>query len=130
MKAFFKILEKVLRIKASNPIVRTILTEENAPIMEEGEVTKLIAEYFKDVYAIPSEERVADFLDQMMEEVKQDLEEEPNNNLFTAEDIEEAIRECNFNKGLGPDGFDGNLLTKQKLKGVEEENPVTDSLRR
>ena len=63
MKAFFKILEKVLRVKASNPIVRTILTEENAPITEEDEVTRSIAEYFKEVYAIPSEERVTEYLD-------------------------------------------------------------------
>ena len=50
--------------------------------------------------------------------------------IFTERDVEEAIRECNFNKGLGPDGFDGNLLTKLKQKGVEEDNPVADAFRR
>ena len=30
--------------------------------------------------------------------------------LFNDQDVDEAIKECNFNKGLGPDGFDGNLL--------------------
>ena len=30
--------------------------------------------------------------------------------LFNEQDVDEAIKECNFNKGLGPDGFDGNLL--------------------
>ena len=30
--------------------------------------------------------------------------------LFTGEDVEEAMRASNFNKGLGPDGFDGSML--------------------
>ena len=116
-------------MKTSNPIVRTILTEENAPINEESEVTRSVAEYFKDVYAIPSEERVAEYLDQLMEEVKQDLDGERSTTLFTPEDIEEAIRDCNFKKELGPDGFDGNLLTKIKVKGAEEDNLIAESLR-
>ena len=32
--------------------------------------------------------------------------------LFIAEDIARAVKQTNFNKGLGPDGFDGNVLTK------------------
>ncbi len=47
--------------------------------------------------------------------------------LFSEEDIDNAIKECNFNKGLGPDGFDGNILIKSNR---EVENPVADSLRR
>ena len=30
--------------------------------------------------------------------------------LFTPQDVEEAMRASNFNKGLGPDGFDGSIL--------------------
>ena len=30
--------------------------------------------------------------------------------LFTAQDVEEAMRASNFNKGLGLDGFDGTIL--------------------
>ena len=30
--------------------------------------------------------------------------------MFTAHDVEEAMRASNFNKGLGPDGFDGTIL--------------------
>jgi hypothetical protein len=26
------------------------------------------------------------------------------------EDLFEALQQCNFNKGLGPDGFDGSVL--------------------
>jgi hypothetical protein len=29
---------------------------------------------------------------------------------FTTQDVEEAMRASNFNKGLGPDGFDGTIL--------------------
>ena len=38
----------------------------------------------------------------------------PTSPLFTAEDVMTAVKDCNFNKGLGPDGFDGNLLTKNR----------------
>jgi hypothetical protein len=77
-KAFYKVAEKVLRVKSSNPIVRTILTEENAPINEEEEVTKSIAEYFKEVYAITEEGKEEDDLDQLMELVAQDMEIAPS----------------------------------------------------
>ena len=30
--------------------------------------------------------------------------------LFTPTDVEEAMKASNFNKGLGPDGFDGCML--------------------
>ncbi len=29
---------------------------------------------------------------------------------FTVEEIQEATKSSNFNKGLGPDCFDGNIL--------------------
>ena len=31
-------------------------------------------------------------------------------------DLEEAVLECNFSKGLGPDGFDGNNLKDPVIK--------------
>ena len=30
--------------------------------------------------------------------------------MFTMQDVTEAMRASNFNKGLGPDGFDGTIL--------------------
>ena len=30
--------------------------------------------------------------------------------IFTAQEVEEAIRASNFNRGIGPDGFDGIIL--------------------
>ena len=35
---------------------------------------------------------------------------EATQGMFTAQDVEEAMRASNFNKGLGPDGFDGTIL--------------------
>ena len=35
---------------------------------------------------------------------------EATRGMFTAQDVEEAMRASNFNKGLGPDGFDGTIL--------------------
>jgi hypothetical protein len=32
--------------------------------------------------------------------------------LFSLEDIREASKQSNFNKGLGPDCLDGNILNK------------------
>ena len=35
---------------------------------------------------------------------------EASQGIFTIQDVEEAMRASNFNKGLGPDGFDGTIL--------------------
>ena len=33
---------------------------------------------------------------------------------FSVDDIREATKQSNFNKGLGPDCFDGNALSKNE----------------
>lgn len=33
-----------------------------------------------------------------------------NNSLFNLRNVEDAIAQCNFAKGLGPDMFDGSIL--------------------
>ncbi len=35
--------------------------------------------------------------------------------IFRLSDISEAIKSCNFNKGLGPDCFDGNILQSDQI---------------
>ena len=35
---------------------------------------------------------------------------EATQGMFTTQDLEEAMRASNFNKALGPDGFDGTIL--------------------
>ena len=34
--------------------------------------------------------------------------------MFSLDDIREATKQSNFNKGLGPDCFDGNILSKNE----------------
>ena len=116
----------MLRVKTSNPIVRTLISDEIGPIVEQDEVEKAIAKYFEEVYAIGGQNPA----DQEMDEVEEELKEQPSSDLFGPDDLEAAIRDCNFNKGLGPDGFDGNLLAKQTKDGVEVANPLADALRR
>ena len=44
--------------------------------------------------------------------------------LFSLEDVIEATKQSNFNKGLGPDCFDGNLLSNSE----ELRNKVTQEI--
>lgn len=54
--------------------------------------------------------------------------------LFSKEDIEKAIKACNFNKSMGPDGFDGSLLKRkeykdaliQDIRGMLNDNTIPD----
>lgn len=34
--------------------------------------------------------------------------------LFSREDIESAILQCDFRKSIGPDGFDGSIIVKNE----------------
>ena len=49
MKAFYATAEKVLQIKCGNPVVRSIIKEEQL-ISERDQVDAAIAEYFQEVY--------------------------------------------------------------------------------
>jgi hypothetical protein len=115
-KAFYATVERVLRVKASTPIVRTVLADEGVPVNDEEEVTAKIAQYFERVYALEEEMKGEEARDHPMEE-PHPVDAGP---LFTKEDVEQAVRDCNFNKGLGPDGFDGSLLTTSQDKKEEE----------
>ena len=48
--------------------------------------------------------------------------------LFSVEDIKEATKQLNFNKGLGPDCFDGNLITQNEQLGVKAMTEIADAL--
>ena len=67
-----------------------------------------IAEYFQEVYGggdhqVDTEEDLA-LLTRL--EAAADLVQ----GIFTATDVEEAMKASNFNKGRGPDGFNGSML--------------------
>ena len=84
----------------------------------------VIAEYFQNVYKRPIHmvrglgvDFNVDSDDEMI------VEQEAMHNgtiqkiCFSADEVQAALKECNFDKGLGPDGFDGNVLkTNDELK--------------
>ena len=48
--------------------------------------------------------------------------------LFRLTDITDAIQACNFNKGLGPDCFDGNVIQTNEVVGQKIAYEIMDSL--
>ena len=87
-----------------------------------------IAKYFTQIYKRPDYMRQhpneIDFNVDGEEEMRIDTinyagHHSGNDNVtpFTRDEVIEAIKSCNFNKGLGPDCFDGNvLLSNNQLK--------------
>ena len=43
-------------------------------------------------------------------------------------DITDAIQACNFNKGLGPDCFDGNVIQTNEVLGQKIAYEIMDCL--
>ena len=55
--------------------------------------------------------------DEMIVEQETMFDDTISKPIFTADEVKAALKECNFDKGLGPDGFDGNVLkTNDELK--------------
>jgi hypothetical protein len=48
--------------------------------------------------------------------------------MFSVEDIRQATLQSNFNKGLGPDCFDGNLVSRNEQLGAKVTQEITDAL--
>ena len=47
------------------------------------------------------------------------MEAPQNENLFSELEIATALSQCNFNKGIGPDGFDGRIIQKdEEVKAI------------
>ena len=82
-----------------------ILTEEGEIVRDEHEIGRMIAQAYQEL-------RLMD------ESTKEDREDEHVSEgmaeTYMDQDIEEAIKECNFNKVIGPDGFDGKILEKDE----------------
>ena len=67
-----------------------------------------IADYFQEVYG--GEDRQMDDGADLLLWERLERAAEANQGLFSDLDVVEAIKASNFNKGLGPDGFDGSVL--------------------
>ena len=42
------------------------------------------------------------------------LEDHTTQYLVTESEVEAALEQCNFKKGIGPDGFDGRIFEKDE----------------
>ena len=105
--------ERILRVKQGSPVVRYIIKEgtgskevEKELFVDKDKVEQEIAQYFCGVYNPiagegPGVEPHAIAVEGFQMEYT---------DIFTMADVEETIASCNFNKGMGPDAFDGNLL--------------------
>jgi hypothetical protein len=47
---------------------------------------------------------------------------------FTRDEVVDAMRSSNFNKGLGPDCFDGNVLRNNSQLSEKVMTEITDAL--
>ncbi len=116
MKEFYKIANKVLMIRTSNPVVRRLKKgNENEEEITEDRilVEEAIANYFKTIYKRPEHLVDINGEDEEMEEDTSSLVTmniDTSSKIFSLTDISEAVKCSNFNKGLGPDCFDGNIL--------------------
>ena len=108
MKEFYDVANKMMRIKRSNPVATKIKREttpgETEIFEEKHLVEQVIAEYFANIYKRPGHMAGEGNDAEMTEEIIY------TGTMFNPGDVLEAAKCTNFNKGLGPDGFDGNLL--------------------
>ena len=88
-------------------MVRSVIADDQL-ISERDQVDAAIAEYFQGVYG--SEDLEVETEEDIMMWERFTEAVDATRGLFTAQDVEEAMRASNFNKGLGPDGFDGTIL--------------------
>ena len=104
LKNFYATAERVLRIKHGNPVVKVVLGDNGEVTDDRDDVSKKITEYFESVYKKTGDEP-------NVEDTWSAPPPAPTaNTTFTNTEVRAAIKECNFNKGLGPDGFHGVIL--------------------
>ena len=96
-----------MRVECGNPVVRSIIKEDQL-ISERDKVDAAIAEYFQAVYG--SEDQQIDTEEDVLMWEQFNEAVEATRGMLTTQDVEEAMRASNFNKGLGPDGFDCTIL--------------------
>ena len=115
-----------------HPVVTAVKREnengESEVFEERGVVEQAIAEYFSEIYKRPEHMAVQLADGDQLEDANM-IEESINTTaLFSGEDIKEATKHSNFNKGLGPDCFDGNLITQNEQLGVKVMTEIAGAL--
>ena len=114
MKEFYQVANKVLMIKRNHPVVTKVKRETESgetEIFEEKQLAEgAIGEYFANIYKRPGLMAINNLGDEQLEDTEMMEEQITTAAMFSLEDIKDAMKQSNFNKGLGPDCFDGNLL--------------------
>ncbi len=116
MKEFFQLANRVLRIKRSHPVANKVqrINEhgEEEVLDDRASAERAIAEYFANIYKRPEHLKVDGVEEAVDEQMLDENSEQMLDTIppFSTEDVENAAKDSNFNKGLGPDYFDGNLL--------------------
>ena len=118
MKEFYKKANSLLKVKRNNPVVTKVIREDElgeAQVFEEkSSVDNVIAQYFNDIYKRPDYRRRhfrSDNFDVDDDEVMRINTSNSNDvSPFTQEEVLLAVKSSNYNKGLGPDCFDGNVM--------------------
>ena len=122
MKEFYQTANKVLRIKRSHPVVTKVKREmdgQDPEVFEDkGMVDQVIASYFAEIYKRPDHMQ-AQLAQSAVEDAEMSEEMINSTALFSIEDIRQATSQSNFNKGLGPDCFDGNLVSRNEQLGTK-----------
>ena len=93
---------------------------------ERGPVKTVIAGYFTKIYKRPSHMAIAD--ENANEDVDMGEEQINTHSLFNSDDVVNAAKCSNFNKGLGPDCFDGNTLKSNSDLNDKLMMEITDAL--
>ena len=93
-------------------VMREDETGELEVYEEKETVERFIAQYFTEIYKRPPHMRIpANHVDFDVEDEEMQINTGNESvSLFSREEVKEAIKSSNFNKGLGPDCFDGNML--------------------
>ena len=126
MKEFYETANRFMRIKRSNPVVTKVKRSSDGGEVETFEdriqVEKAISDYFSDIYKRP---------EHMVPDTDNDMEDEEminTSSMFTVDDVVTATKCSNFNKGIGPDCFDGNMLKSSAELYEKIMAEVTDAL--
>ena len=136
MKEFYFQANALLKIRRTNPVVTRVQREDEIGELhtyeEKSAVDLQIAKYFTDIYKRPDYRRLAP--SQINFDVDDDVDMQIETNsrssvtLFKMEDVSEAAKSSNLNKGLGPDCFDGNLLRSNKQFNKKVITEITGAL--
>jgi len=122
MKEFYAKANSLLKINRSNPVVTKVQREDengDTQIFEDKTLVEgEIANYFSGIYKRPDyrrqEFRSVDFNVEDDDDMRIDTNSSMSVSSFTKEEVYEASKSSNFDKGMGPDCFDGNILRNHK----------------